>query len=101
MPQYVSLLHSGKNTAVANQVAALKKKLSGVTLRDRYADNDIEKLEDDAEDFAGDSNCLVIIAGGGTIAAVVAQQVTERQDDNPKKEPPLFSQPYRTPARRA
>jgi putative ABC transport system substrate-binding protein len=89
MPQYVGLLHSGLKTPVKDQVIALKNKLGGVTLTETYADNKVETLEDNAEVFVGDPNCLVIIAAGGTLAAVVAQQVTQRQDDNPKNRKPV------------
>jgi putative ABC transport system substrate-binding protein len=89
MPQYVGLLHSGSKTPVKDQVKALKDKLGGVTLTETYADNKVETLEDNAEVFVGDSDCLVIIAAGGTLAAVVAQQVTRRQDDNPKNRKPV------------
>jgi putative ABC transport system substrate-binding protein len=89
MPQYVGLLHSGLKTPVKDQVTALKTKLGGVTLTETYADNKVETLEDNAETFVGDPNCLVIIAAGGTLAAVVAQQVTQRQDDNPKNRKPV------------
>jgi ABC-type uncharacterized transport system substrate-binding protein len=89
MPQYVGLLHSASKTPVKDQVKALKDKLGGVTLTETYADNKVETLEDNAEVFVGDPDCLVIIAAGGTLAAVVAQQVTQRQDDNPKNRKPV------------
>jgi hypothetical protein len=66
MPQYVGLLHSGLKNPVKDQVAALKNKLGGVTLTEKYADNKVETLEDNAETFVEDPNCLVIIAAGGT-----------------------------------
>src|SRR5262249_2178751 len=86
---YIGLLHSGVKNAVQDQVAALKGKLGGIDLDDKYANNHPDDLESIAEDFVDDGNCKVIIAGGGTLAAVVAKQVTEWQKDNPQDRKPV------------
>jgi putative tryptophan/tyrosine transport system substrate-binding protein len=87
MPRRIGLLHSGSKAAfdeVNGPVGDLRAALpSDVQIVEKYANDDIGELEDDADDLANDGTVLAIVAGGGPPSAIAAMEATETQS-NPK-----------------
>lgn len=82
MTRKIALLHSGKKDMFTDPVNILKSALPGdVELTENYAEDDIGKLEDDADELVAAGDILVIVAAGGPQSAIAAMNATSIQPD--------------------
>jgi putative tryptophan/tyrosine transport system substrate-binding protein len=93
MTRKIALLHSGKKDMFTDPVNKLKSALPAdvVLAEDYYAEDDIGKLEDDADDLVAASDILLIVAAGGPQSAIAAKNATAVEPDVTKRKPVVFT----------
>jgi putative ABC transport system substrate-binding protein len=92
MTRKIGLLHSGKKDMFTDPVNKLKSALpADVELVDWYAEDDIGKLEDDADDLVADPEILLIVAAGGPQSAIAAKNATALEPDVTRRKPVVFT----------
>jgi putative tryptophan/tyrosine transport system substrate-binding protein len=93
MTRKIGLLHSGRKDMFTDPIAKLKSALPADVelVEDYYAEDDIGKLEDDADDLVADSDILLIVAAGGPQSAIAAKNATAVVSDIPNRKPVVFT----------
>lgn len=92
MTRKIGLLHSGQKNMFTDPISKLKSALpADVELVEDYAEDDIGKLEDDADDLVADSAILLIVAAGGPQSAIAARNSTAVEPDVNKRKPVVFT----------
>jgi ABC-type uncharacterized transport system substrate-binding protein len=92
MTRKIGLLHSGKKDMFTDPINKLKLALpADVELEDYYAEDDIGKLEDDADDLVAAADVLLIVAAGGPQSAIAAMNATAIEPDATKRKPVVFT----------
>jgi putative ABC transport system substrate-binding protein len=95
----IGLLHIGSSSRFADLVQVtsdaatryLQRRMPGDTVQMdvRYADDDIGKLEDHADDLVRDAQVEVIVAAGGPQSAIAAMDATADAEPKPANRKPV------------